>query len=98
MDLSDAEYNSPYKLWKRTLRLILKDSIKIKFDKVWTTEIKDLLKGINLESPEKLKAFIDNSKITQTDSSGFSKATIIYSEINAMKEEKEQIIRKIFLR
>ena len=88
VDLSDAEYNSPYKLWKRLYDLSVKDSIKIKFDKVWTTEIKDLLKGINLESPEKLKTFIDNSRITQTDSSDFSKANIIYSEINSVKKER----------
>jgi len=88
VDLSDAEYNSPYKLWKRLYDLSVKDSIKAKFDKVWTVEIKDLLRELNLETPEKLKTFIDNSRITQTDSSNFSKASIIYSELSSIKSVK----------
>ncbi len=95
VDLSDAEYNSPYKLWKRLYDLSVKDSIKAKFENVWTVEIKNLLRELNLESPEKLKTFIDNSRITQTDSSDFSKANIIYSELISIKSTKENQIDKV---
>lgn len=95
VDLSEAEYNSPFKLWKRLYDLSVKDSIKAKFEKVWTVEIKDLLRELNLESPEKLKAFIDNNRITQIDSNNFSKATNIYSELSSIKSVKIKHQEKI---
>ena len=85
VDLTHTEMNSPYKLWQRLDYLAATDSIQIKLDSVWTPEIKELLVTIDFDNPQKLTAFIDKNRLTETDSTDFSRAAAIFTEIEKVK-------------
>lgn len=78
-------YGSPEKLWHRMDELALQDSIIIKYQKVWTPELKELLSNLGFKSPNKLQDFIDKNRITSEDNSNFEKAKNIRPEINSLK-------------
>ena len=96
VDLTHTDMNSPYKLWQRLDYLAATDSIQIKLDSVWTPEIKELLVTIDFDNPQKLIAFIDKNRITETDSADFAKATTVYSEIEKVKQLKAVYKAKMF--
>ena len=88
MDLTHTELNSPYKLWQRLDYLAATDSIQIKLDSVWTPEIKELLVTIDFDNPQKLTAFIDKNRLTETDSTDFSKSAAVNKEVEKIKKVK----------
>jgi len=88
VDLTHTELNSPYKLWQRLDYLAATDSIQIKLDSVWTPEIKELLVTIDFDNPQKLTAFIDKNRLTETDSTDFSKSAAVNKEVEKIKKVK----------
>ncbi len=96
VDLTHTEINSPYKLWQRLDYLAATDSIQIKLDSVWTPEIKELLVTIDFDNPQKLIAFIDKNRLTESDSADFSRSTAIYTEIEKVKKVKATYKAKLF--
>lgn len=87
IDLSGSLYGSPERLWNRLNELALKDSIRIKFRTVWTSELKKILSDIGFDNPEKLKSFIDKNRITIEDSSNYEQAKDIRTEISLLRNK-----------
>ncbi len=87
IDLSGSRYDSPRKLWSRVNDLALKDSIRIKFRTIWTSELKKVLGEIGFDNPEKLQSSIDKNRITPGDSSKYEEAKNIRTKISLLKRE-----------
>lgn len=79
--------------WKKLQHYVETDSIKYKWEKVWTNELINFQKKVGLGSPEKFSQFIKENSITKTDS---LKLDFYRTEIHSLKLKTTIAINKQF--
>lgn len=91
IDISGSEYNTYDKLWKLFQNILAKDSIKIRYDKIWTSKQREIFASTGFETSEKLESFLKNNRFTQTDLDDNQKSLQIFSEVKSLKTKKDQV-------
>lgn len=93
----DEEFNSRDKLWKRLDFLALKDSIKYKWQNVWTKDLVGFVKENGFSNGDDFNSFIVSNRITNDDVQGFNQSLQIKTEIKNLTSEKENTTKRLFL-
>lgn len=91
----DAEFNTSDKLWNRLDNLAQEDSVKYKWEKVWSKELISFMKETGFQSGDSFNSFIIANRITTDDFENHNRAKKLNREIGKLESEKEAITSKM---
>lgn len=93
----DSKYNTKEKVWNRLDDLAKKDSIKFKWEKVWSKELIAFNKEVGFETPESFKVFIEANRIQKLDTDKYNQSLKPNQEVTQLTADKSEIENKTLL-